>query len=264
MSEKRNAKGEKALKGGWVVKNLIAAVLVVLAIVLLSAFFLNVVTQHGKVMEVPDLTGMNLSEAKYEAGVRGLRVEVTDSVYIRRMGRGLVYGQNPKPGASVKKGRRILLTINSVNPKKVTMPNLVGYSMRQAKAELLSRGLALGRLDYQDDMATNNVLRQMMGGTQVLPGKMIDSGSEVDLVVGLNPEDNQTYVPDVRGMKFSRAVDAIHDNSLNIKALKFDESIRSYTDSLDAIVTSQSPSASRESVLMGTEVTLWLSPEVAR
>ena len=52
------------------------------------------------------------------------------------MKRGAVFSQNPKPGSEVKKGRKVSLTINSVLPKKVTMPSLVGFSMRQAKAEL--------------------------------------------------------------------------------------------------------------------------------
>ncbi len=245
----------------WILRNLLGAVAVVLGVVIVSGIFLKVTTHHGKEIEVPDLTGMSLREAKYNAGVLNLKIDVSDSVYVRRMGRGLVYSQNPKPGASVKKGRVIHLTINSVSPKKVTMPNLVGYSMRQAKAELQSRGLMLGRLIYQEDMATNNVLRQLVHGAQIAPGKMVDSGSEIDLVVGLSPEDNQTVVPDVRGMKYMRAVGAMQDNSLNVTRMHFDESIKSYADSADAIVTRQSPESSIEPVLMGTDVTLWLAPE---
>ncbi|MBQ1856948.1 MAG: PASTA domain-containing protein, partial [Bacteroidales bacterium] len=110
----------------WIVKNLLLAIGLLLALVLVSALFLNLLTRHGKELVVPDFTNMKISEAVYTASVDGMRIEVVDSVYIRRMGRGLVYSQNPKPGSKVKKGRRILLTINSVTPKKVQMPNLVG------------------------------------------------------------------------------------------------------------------------------------------
>ena len=79
-----------------------------------------------------------------------------------------------------------MLTINATVPKKVTMPNLVGYSMRQAKAELSSRGLNLGKLIYVDDIATNNVLKQQQRGKDVRPGSSVESGSDIDLVVGLN------------------------------------------------------------------------------
>ena len=104
---------------------------------------------------------MTVEEAQVQAELHDMVINVTDSVYVKRMKRGAVYRQNPAPGSKVKSGRRIALTINAVNAKKITMPNLVGFSMRQAKAELLSRGLVLGRLIYVKDMATNNVLRQL-------------------------------------------------------------------------------------------------------
>ena len=203
---------------------------------------------------------MSVSDASYLASDRGIRIDVTDSVYVRKMGRGLVFSQVPKAGSHVKTGRRILLTINSVSPKKTTMPDLVGFSMRQAKAELMSKGLILRRLRYVDDIATNNVLRQLYRGVDIKAGKSIDSGSEIDLVVGLG-NDDQTFVPDVTGMKYMRAVDALHDNSLNVAKLRFDKDIRTYSDSLDAVVYKQTPSASDMSVLMGTEVTLYLSKD---
>lgn len=245
----------------WILKHIIGAIVLFAVLAFSAGLILKLVTNHGKEITVPDLTNMSVSEAVYTAGLQNLRVDVTDSVYIRRMGRGMVYSQNPKAGSSVKKGRRILLTINSVNPKKVQMPNLVGYSMRQAKAELLSRGLGLGKLMYVSDMATNNVLRQMYRGREIEPGTMIESGSDINLIVGLNPDDNQTYIPDVVGMKYMRAVDAIHDNSLNIKALRFDKTVKSYADSLDATVYRQGPSASSEPILIGSEITLYLSTD---
>lgn len=245
----------------WILKHIIGAIALFAVLAISAGLILKLVTNHGKEITVPDLTNMSVSEAVYTAGLHNLRVDVTDSVYIRRMGRGMVYSQNPKAGSSVKKGRRILLTINSVNPKKVQMPNLVGYSMRQAKAELLSRGLGLGKLMYVSDMATNNVLRQMYRGREIEPGTMIESGSDINLIVGLNPDDNQTYIPDVVGMKYMRAVDAIHDNSLNIKALRFDKTVKSYADSLDATVYRQGPSASSEPILIGSEITLYLSTD---
>ena len=179
------------------------------------------------------------------------------------MKRGAVYRQNPAPGSKVKEGRRIALTINAVNAKKITMPNLVGFSMRQAKAELLSRGLVLGKLIYVQDMATNNVLKQLYRNNEIEPGTMIESESVVDLVVGLNGHDFATYVPDVVGLKCISAVDAVHDNSLNISKLRFDTTVKDYDDSLNAMVYRQTPEPSDSiHVNMGEEVTLYLTVDV--
>lgn len=242
----------------WIVKNLLGAVGMVLALLLLLTLVLNAVTHHGKEIEVPDLTSLSVKEAGREAAKSGVRIEVTDSIFVRRMERGVVYSQNPRAGSKVKKGRRILLTINAVNAKKVGMPNLVGYSMRQAKAELLSKGLSLGKLIYVSDMATNNVLRQLWRNREIQPGRPVETGTEIDLVVGLSPESDHTYIPDVKGMKYLRAVDMLHDHSLNVDRVQFDAGVKNYSDSMNAVVYKQSPAASDAPVVMGTDVSLRL------
>lgn len=246
------------------IKNIIRIIVSLLVIIIVSAILLRIVTHHGNQIAVPDFTNMTMSEAEYNAGINNIKVEVIDSVYIKRMRRGAVYSQNPKAGATVKKGRRIRLTINSVTPKKVMMPNLVGYSMRQAQAELLSRGLNLGKLIYINDIATNNVIRQLYNNREIKPGKSINSGSDIDLVVGLNSSDNTTNVPSLIGMKYMRAVSAVHDYSLNVSRLVFDGSVKNYADSLDAVVYKQGPLASQTPVIMGSDVSLYLTVDAAK
>ncbi|MGN0202847.1 MAG: PASTA domain-containing protein [Candidatus Cryptobacteroides sp.] len=257
MKESQDTNKGSVLK--WILKNILLAAAFVVALVIVINMLLGIFTNHGKSVTVPDLTSLSVTEAAREAGKLSLKVEVTDSIYVRRMAKGAVYSQNPKAGSQVKKGRRILLTINALHAKKVTMPNLVGYSMRQAKAELNSRGLTLGKLTYVSDMATNNVLRQVHKNREIKPGSQIESGSVIDLVVGLNSTDNQTYVPDLKGMKYLRAVDAIHDNSLNVRKLNFDSNVRTYSDSLNAVVYRQSPTPSDAPIMMGSEVSVYLS-----
>lgn len=246
----------------WITRNILLAVVIVLAVVFGANMLLKAVTNHNEEITVPDLTGMSYDEAEKYLSARDMRAEVTDSVYIKRMERGTVYTQNPKAGSHVKKGRRILLTINAVMPKKVTMPNLVGYSLRQAKAELLSRGLNPGTLIYVDDIATNNVLKQLYKNREIKPGTPVESESRIDLVLGLNNMDNMTYVPYVTGMKYLSAVSAIQDNSLNVQDLVFDYTVRDYSDSLDAVVYRQYPASTEEPLIMGSPVTLYLTTDV--
>lgn len=243
MAVKKNEKEKgKSFPGAWIFRNLLTAVLIVAVMVVGSMILLNVLTQHNRELSVPDFSNMSLSEAEVSAQQAGVRIDVTDSVFVRKMRKGAVYRQNPAPGAKVKNGRRIMLTINAVNAKKVTMPDLVGYSMRQAKAELLSRGLVLGRLIYVQDIATNNVLRQLYDNHEIAPGVLVESESVIDLVVGLNSSDNVTYVPDVTGLKNLSARDAVQGNSLNIRTMKFDDTVKDYDDSLNAVVYRQEPS----------------------
>ncbi len=258
-------KNKQEKKGGilsnWIVRNLIFAVLFVVVLLIAANILLSLGTQHNKEITVPDFTNMTYDEARYNAERIGLKVEITDSVYVRRMKKGAVFTQFPRGGSNVKKGRTVQLTTNAKTAKEVTMPLLVGYSMRQAKAELSSRGLNLGRLIYVNDIATNNVLKQFNNSREIAAGSKIESGSVIDLMVGLNSEDNRTYAPDLKGLKYMRAVDAIHDNSLNVGKLNFDKQIKTYSDSLNAVVYKQSPSVSGGPLTMGAAVSVWLTTD---
>ena len=255
----------KGFLSNWIVKNLLLAFGVVVILVIGAIIFLNTVTRHNEEINVPDFSNMTVAEAQAAADKAGVRIEVTDSVFVKRMKKGAVYRQNPVAGAKVKDGRRIVLTINAVNSKKLTMPNLVGLSMRQAKSELLSRGLVLNKLIYVQDMATNNVLRQLHGNREIAPGTMVESESRIDLVVGLNDIDNMTYVPDLAGLKNLSAVEAAHDHSLNVRKLVFDQTVKDYDDSLNAMVYRQEPEPSDSiRVNMGDELLLYLTTDVAK
>jgi hypothetical protein len=94
---------------------------------------------------------------------------------------------------------------------------------------------------------------------------MIESEAVIDLVVGLNSRDNVTYVPYLAGLRNLSAVEAVHDHSLNLGKIRFDETVKDYDDSLNAVVYRQNPSASDSvSVAMGEAVMLYLTTDVAK
>ena len=131
--------------------------------------------------------------------------------------------------------------------------------------KLCSVALVLGKLIYVQDMATNNVLRQLRGNREIEPGVMVESDTVIDLVLGLNPEtEASTYVPNVIGKRYLTAVDAVHKQSLNIKSLRFDDSVKNYDDSLNAVVYRQSPEASEIPANLGNDVSLYLTIDPER
>jgi len=251
------AKGSNRFFSNWIVRNILGAIVLIAVLIIGAQIAQSLITRHGKTVTAPDFTNMTVAEAQEVAREAQVNVKVTDSVFIKRLGAGMVYRQSPKAGATVKKGRSIFLTINSIVPRKTVMPNLVGYSFGEATAELRNRGLALGRLSYVRDIATNNVLYQKQGGKDIAAGDLVVSGSEIDLVLGLGPDGTTTSVPKVIGMKFTRAVDTIHDSYLNLGRVTFDPGIRNYSDSTNAVVYKQdNPGASRTP---GGSVNIWLT-----
>ena len=257
---KNNIKGISEWKWFWVVKHLSIAVAIFLVLLFSAKFLLNKGTNHGEHISVPDFMGLTFKEAQAVAEETGVRIQIVDSVYAKK-GRGLVREQNPAPGSQVKEGRRVLLTMNAFGVKKVAVPNLIGYSTRQAMAELGTRGLSLGKIVYVNDMATNNVLKQRYKGRNIEPGAMIEAEASIDLVVGLNSDNNQTVIPDVSGQRSTDASREINEYYLNVRSLRYDKTVKTYEDSVKAVVYKQAPEASELPVKMGTEVTLYLRVE---
>ncbi len=247
----------------WIWTNVTAAAVLVTLLLVLATLGLNLITRHGKTVRTPDFTNLTVSQAKELARQGKVHVKVTDSVFVRRLPGGVVYRQLPLAGSKVKEGRSIFLTINSVVPRKVVMPNLLGYSFTESRAELKNRGLNLGRLNYVRDIATNTVLGQSCEGREVKAGDLVVSGSLIDLKVGVSSEDNTTVVPKLIGMKFTGAVDALHEKFLNVGRLRFDDNVRTYADSTNAFVYKQDAAAGA-SKNFGAAVNLYLTLDKAK
>ena len=248
----------------WIVRNLLLAVAFFVALLVITQVSLMLITRHNKVITVPDLTELSVPDAKIVAKRYNVRTEVVDSVYVKRFPKGHVFSQNPAAGSKVKKDRCIKLTINSTQTKTVKMPNLIGYSLRQAKTEILSAGLTVGRLTYREDMATNNVLDQFIGGVYMAPGREVEAESPVDLLLGLAPGENETFIPYLIGYTLPVARDNIFENSLNLGNVTYDETVHNYQDTLNAVVYQQTPAHRNGSAPMGTSIHLKMTVSQAK
>lgn len=249
----------KAALENFYVKNVLYAFAGVIILLLLAIIALNIFTRHGRTYPVPNLSGLTIEQAMEMVDRGDLRLEVADSVYIDTRTRGVIVDQNPKPNTEVKSKRRIFLTINAVIPVMVPMPNLIDLSNRQAKAMLEQQGLRIARLSYAPDIAANSVLSQKIKGVTIVAGTKVPRGSKVELVLGLG-SNPQTGVPLLIGQSTEEAQSRIYESSLNVGEVKYDESVKTYIDSLNAKVYNQYPGAtSSPSYTFGSRVSIWLT-----
>lgn len=247
------------------VQTFLFPILAVIGAGLIFFIFIFIFTRHGQSYPVPNFTGLKHNEVVILAKEYKLRFEVTDSVYILTRKPGTVVEQNPPVGTKVKQNRRILLTINAKNPKKVEMPNIVGLTLRQAKANLDLQGLIVGNLIFVPDIAVNNVLEQKFKGKIIDPGRLIAKGSRVDLVLGRGMQNERTSLPLLIGLNQSDSRSKLIDASLNLGQVKYDETIKDYKDTLNAMVYSQYPAYSENtSIGFGSRVDIWLTLNEAR
>ena len=65
MAEKKTEKKEKgSVMGNWIVRNLVWAFILVVALVIGAIVFLNVVTKHNQELSVPDFSNLTVAEAE--------------------------------------------------------------------------------------------------------------------------------------------------------------------------------------------------------
>mgnify|MGYP003536229539 CR=1 FL=1 len=108
---------------------------IVLAIGLFALFLLslNWLTGHGKSSSVPSVTGKSYEEARSILKKAGFDVEIQDSVYVDTVPALHVIKQIPEADEVVKSNRTVFLVIRRAVPPEVEMPNLSGYSFRNAE-----------------------------------------------------------------------------------------------------------------------------------
>lgn len=247
---KSNASWFDRLRSNPILWNLTLIVVVLIALIVLSYIALAVGTRHGMRRRVPDFTGLTLKDAQYYASQKGLKIIVNDSLYVPAYPGGMVLEQLPKGGVDVKEGRKIYLTINSFAQKKLPMPYVAGRSLRQAKNMLEGSGFGIERLEYVEDMATNYVLGQYLGGVEITAESniKIEKGTGVVLKVGVSPTQNSTTVPRLIGRKLFDAKSKLWEQGLNVGDVTYDEGI--------TLLNQDDARVCRQSVLQSSELTL--------
>jgi beta-lactam-binding protein with PASTA domain len=245
-------------------KNLFYAIVITLLLLLLTLLWLKIYTHHGQKRPVPDFYGHTLDECTELARKNRFVLVLQDSVYTHEVPPGAVVEQNPKAGYMVKKGRKIFLIINAVQPEVVPVPYVVGYSLRQAKALLEADGFRVGRLTYVPDLGINNVLKEMVDTVELQHGDSLVKGTAIDLVLGKGLSNQKTIVPDFTGMDLKKAEETIISTALNMGATVYDTTVHNADDTARAFVWKQNPAYEEDKrVPVGSPVYLWLTLDSA-
>jgi eukaryotic-like serine/threonine-protein kinase len=119
----------------------LAAVLVTVAVV--SAITTIRLTIHGRQETLPSLVGMPVEQARNTVRTLGLGLDVEDRLYSDKIAADAVVSQMPAPGTSIKP-RQDVHVLLSLGPQKVSVPDLIGRSLRAARITAVERGLTIG------------------------------------------------------------------------------------------------------------------------
>ena len=237
--------------------NLLAAIFTVLAILFIAFYSLRYYTKHGQGLSVPQLKGMQITQAVDKLESLGLRYEV-DSVYIMDQPPGMVIDQDPDAYTFVKDNRTIYLTINTSQAPNVKFPDIEFKSLREAQSVLEGFGLKVGDTTYKADVSRDVVLEASYGGRVIKAGEILPKASRIDLVLGNGRGNEEVDIPNLIGLTKDEARFSLKGSMLQLGQVSY---VGNITDSANAVVVMQVPvlSDTLSKIKSGTPVNIILS-----
>ncbi len=240
--------------------NLLVGILLALGIFAVILLSLSWLTSHGKASTVPSVTGKNYEEAKKILKKAGFDVEIQDSIYVDTVKPRTVIKQLPDADEIVKYNRTVFLIISRAVPPLVEMPNLIGYSYRNAEMVLKNLDLKIGDTTFKPDFAKNAILEQQYNGMVIAAGTKIRKGSTISLVLGDGVGKREFTVPVIAGMEFCKAKEILEANGIVIGAIVTDANV---ADTCNAWIYKQNPERFDEGkriqrIRSGQTIDVWL------
>ncbi|MCK0161918.1 PASTA domain-containing protein [Allomuricauda sp. F6463D] len=161
------------------------ALVAILVLVFVALQWLKSTTNHGEFVEVPDFSKMSVMEMRKTVEETGLRYQVLDSSnYNPDYPRFSILEQNPPAGNKVKANRKIYFTVNPSGYKKVSVPDIIQVTQRNATSMLRAVGLDVERVTYIDELGKDMVYNMKFKGKYVKPGDRLPKTSKVELICG--------------------------------------------------------------------------------
>jgi beta-lactam-binding protein with PASTA domain len=246
--------------GGFVLKNVLIAIGIFVALFWIALIAVDFYTHHGESEVIPDLRGSYVEEAEVMLAKHGLYPQVIDSVYIRGKKLGTIIEQIPPANSTVKRDRPIYLIINSSQVRQVALPDVSDVSYRQADAMLKSIGLNVASVEYAPSEYKDLVSDVKYRGRSILPGTRVPEGSSLVLVVGSGLGEG-TVVPAIKGLGLEEASLQISTAMFIVGAVNYD--VPPSGNESDYVIYRQRPAAG-SSLPAGSRIDIYLSKDKSR
>lgn len=191
-----------------------AAIFIVIFFMLFK--FLDIFTNHGNELIVPDFKGMTVFEVDSTGYNEQFDLFVIDSLFDDDNVKGTIVMQDPLPDSRVKKGRNIYVTIVATMPETVIIPDLKDLTLRQAVNILESHKLRVGKLIYAPSFDKNAIQEQFHLGDTAFPGDTLQKGSVIDLVIGSGENMYKIPIPFLIGKTREEAIYELNIASFNL------------------------------------------------
>lgn len=159
-----------------------------------------VVSKGAGDINVPDLTGMTLDQARSKLKALGLVIGNITTGNDPSKSDGVILSQSPANG-QIAKGGAIDVVINKPQSKQVTLPDVTGLTVKEARAALSALGLSVGNISGSDSSSAIVTGQSPAGGTNV------DEGSSITLTTDAKAPSSSSSSSGSSGSKATGTVD---------------------------------------------------------
>lgn len=240
--------------------SVVAAIVILFALYNITFSWLKSYTNHNQEIVVPDLNGMTSNEAALLLEKQSLKCEVVDSVFMKGKELGAIVEQTPKAGEKIKADRTVYLIVNSSAIRKVMLPDVHEFSLRQAESMINSVGLKVDSVVYIPNEYKDLVQYVKQNRLEVKAGTRIPEGSSVTLYVGKGLSNETLEVVSFRKLNEEQAIQKAHTAYLNIGKIIYDEQPKDEADKAQFFVYKQQPTTGT-SINVGGTIDLYLSKD---
>ncbi len=178
-----------------VMSNALIALVVLLAGGYACLMMLDIFTNHGQEVKVPDVRYKPYTEAISLIEDAGLHYEI-DSIYNEDYRPGVVIDQSPNSGTMVKATRTVYLTVNMTTPPKVQLPKELS-DMPGSDGVTMLKSLGFRNVNT-DTIASDKlglIIHVSVNGHRVALGSRAALNARITLSIGDGSMDTQEYDP---------------------------------------------------------------------
>jgi serine/threonine-protein kinase len=140
-----------------------------------SAIALTV--SKGSPIDVPDVTGQDLADARQQLQEAGLKVRVAEQQVHSEFDKGQVAKQTPDAGRRAAEGDTVTLTV-SKGPVMVEVPDVVGDSVDEAKDQLEAAGFQV-----EEDRGLLGLFGDEVKSQSVAGGEKAPKGATITITI---------------------------------------------------------------------------------
>ena len=133
-----------------------------------------VVSKGSGDITVPDLSGLTVDQARQRLKDLGLVVGKITMQEDTSKPDGVVLSSSPSNDSKVSKGQPIDLVVNKLKPKKVSMPNVIGMSLKDARDALAQASLSVGTIQGTVDEKSTVTEQSVAAGQEVEEGTSVN------------------------------------------------------------------------------------------